>query len=267
LGKGDGAVPGFIKLTPSRVEEFERCPLLFKLAYVSPAGPRPAQSSPHLSFGKSIHDCLYRFHNGGGHQTHDLPSLLRLLQASWRIDGYAEDEERAAYWEEAVRVCESYHAASQLEAGTHLAHELFLDKRLMVDGLDVRISGKIDRLSARPEGLLEVIDYKTSRDTPSSPDLLSNSSAPLLYYLLARTSYPQYDRVVVSYLYLRKASWITVTYDEELGTIAKAQLKAAVHQIASGQFPPSPGAHCGWCDFSASCSSSSHQPFDLDDLV
>ena len=260
-------MPGFIKLTPSRVEEFERCPLLFKLAYISPTGPRPVQLSPHLSFGRSIHDCLYRFHNSGGHQMHDLPGLLQLLENSWIPDGYGDDEERDAYRREAIRICETYHSASQIEAGTHLAHELFLDKRLTVDGLDVRISGKIDRLSARPEGLLEVMDYKTSRDTPSSPDLLSNSIAPFLYYILARTNYPRHDRVVVSYLFLRTESRITLTYEDGFGTIAKAQLKDTVHQIASGHFPPSPGAHCGWCDFSASCPSSSHQPLDIDDLL
>ena len=86
------------RLTPSALEDFEGCPLHFKLVYVERAGPPGQRLSPQLSFGNSLHHCLYLFHNGGGHQRFGPEEMVKLLTRSWTPSEASPqtDEQRGA---------------------------------------------------------------------------------------------------------------------------------------------------------------------------
>lgn len=194
--------------------------------------------------------------------------MARLLDRSWVKEGYADDAEQQAYREEAVRICESYYAAMLDGPGRHLGNELFLQGRYCIDGIGVLLSGKLDRLSLWPDGHLEVVDYKTGNGIVPSPSALAVGLSTFLYYALARTNYPQYDCVHVSYIYLRTSTKVVVSYDDkELLAECKGQLRRAVSEIASGFCLPKPNGRCGWCEVRSNCPAMRQEVVDLDRVM
>ena len=256
-----------VKITPSRIEDFEACPLRFDLLHVRHASPGSRRPSPQLSLGISVHECLYRFHEGGGHKVFGPEVMTRLLERSWIGEGYADDAEQSSYREEAIRVCEQYYAMFRDEPTQNIGNELFLQGRFRVDGVEVLLSGKLDRLSLWPDGRLEVIDYKMGNSAPPSPTKLAASLGTLLYYALARVNYAQYDRVEVAFLYLRTMTKVVATYDEDLLAECKARLKWIVNQISSGLFPAKPNGYCGWCEVRSSCPAMRKEWTDIDSVA
>ncbi len=258
---------GFIKLTPSRSEDFLACPRRFKRLHIDGFNGFERAPSKHLSFGITIHDTLRRFYEGGGFEAYPAQAMPRLLARSWVNEGYADENEAAAFRDEAINMLQAYHEAFREEPTRHLGHELFEQKRFRLDDLPVTLSGKIDRLSVWPEERLEVVDYKTNRGAPPSPEKLAGDFAPFLYYLLARFNHPDYQRIDVTFLFLRTMTKVTAQFDAETLAEGKARLANVLHQIDAGSFPPKPNGHCAWCEVRADCPAMSNDEIDLDSVV
>lgn len=257
-----------IKLTPSGIEVFEGCPFLFKLIHVQRLRPPGTQKpSPQLSLGNSVHDCLYLFHKEGGYGTYGVESMETLLGRSWILGGYSGEEEERAAWEEALQMCRAYYSTFRDEPVRHMGSEVFLDSTVRVNGAGVKLSGKIDRLAAWPDGRIEVVDYKTTAEPEPSPTKLAGKLTTFLYYLLARLGYPEPPRVEVSYIYLRTMRKVTAVYDPEIGAGCKARLAQAVSQIVAGDFPARPNQRCAWCEFTLLCPTTRGAEIDLDDVI
>ncbi len=261
-------MPGSIKLTPSGIEVFEGCPFLYKLIHVQrlkPAGP--VRPSPQLALGNSVHDCLYLFHKEGGYEKHGPEAIEGLLKRSWISGGYRDAEQEHAAWQQALRMCRDYYSAFQGEPVRHLGSELFVDSTINVGEIQVRVSGKIDRLASWPDGRLEVVDYKTTSEPEPSPTKLAGKLTAFLYYLLARTNYREPPRVEISYIYMRTMRKVTAIYDPVIGADCKARLAEATRQIAAGDFPAHPNQRCAWCDFTDRCPNSRPPASNLDDII
>ena len=164
-------------------------------------------------------------------------------------------------------MCRAYHEAFQDDPVEHLGSELFVDSTIRVNGTGVRLSGKFDRLAVWPDGRLEVVDYKTTSEQEPSPTKLAGKLTAFLYYLLARTRYPDPPKVVVSYVYLRTMRKVTAVYDAEIGADCKARLTDAIRQIASGDFPARPNQRCAWCDFTELCPTTVTEEVELDTII
>ena len=255
-----------LRLTPSRTEDYQGCPLRFKLLHLDRLGPRERRPLPHLSFGASLHEALYRFYDRGGYEAVPPSALPRLLAQSWRADGYVDARDEAAYRAAAVRILERYYAAFRDEPVCHLGHELFLQARVRVGGTCLLLSGKIDRLSVWPDGHLQVVDYKTGTGPVPSPEKLAADLPTFLYYVLARLNYPEYSRVDVAHVYLQPTATVTAAYDAEAVAERKAALTRLVAEIAAGDFPPKPSHHCAWCEVRPLCPALRHTETDLDSL-
>lgn len=255
-----------VTLTPAQAEVLDRCPFQYRARYVQRLVPETRQRTPHLAMGDSVHACLYHFHKRGGHQHYAGPAMAALLDESWRHDGYADAAQEAAFRARAAAMCEAYHEGSRAEAVRHLGHEVFLSATFRLAGIQLRVRGKLDRLSLWPDGHLEVVDYKTGAEPPGQADL-ADALAPFLYLLLARRAYPDYDRVDVSHLYLGTMARVTIVYDRQRCLAGKDRLAQAVTQIAHGVFPPSPHAFCPACPVRHHCPAMREDEIDLDTLL
>jgi RecB family exonuclease len=260
-------MPDTIKLTPSGIDDFEACPLHYSLKYVQQPKPGPIKPSPQLALGNSVHDCLYLFHKEGGHQVHTREGMAKLLERGWVSRGYSGREDELSHQSEALRMCEAYHSAFQDEPVQQLGSELFLKRVVRIGDLSVTVSGKVDRLTVWPDGRLEVIDYKTTAEAEPSPAKLAWKLCTFLYFILARTNYPDHARVEVSYIYLRGMRKVTAVYDEVTGAECKKRLVEAVQQISAGDFPARPNQRCAWCEFTDACPSTQHDEIDLDQII
>ncbi len=140
------------------------------------------------------------------------------------------------------------------------------------DGRPFPVSGKLDRIERwdHEEGLsfLRVLDYKTS--TKKSLDAFAEEDAPFaahlqtpLYMLMAEATYP--DIVATAALLpLREES--PEPFTKHLSTLAAVpgepgawrgrllqNLARFDARLEAGDFPPTPGEHCSWCELSALC--------------
>jgi putative RecB family exonuclease len=256
-----------IKLTPSRSEDFLACPRRYKRLHIDGLGRIERAPSKHLSFGTTIHEALRRFYESGGFEVYGPEAMIRLLAPSWVEQGYASEEEAAAFRADALRMLKAYYEAFCEEPTRHIGHELFVQARLRLEGLAVLLSGKIDRLSVWPDGRLELIDYKTNGGAPPSPEKLASDLAPFLYYAIARVNYQESPQIDVSFIYLKTMTKVTARFDGEALTEGKARLAGVVRQIQEGFFPPKPNGHCGWCEVRDDCPAMCREELDLDKLI
>lgn len=68
-----------LKLTPSRIREYQSCPLQYRLKYVDGFKSTVSAASPALSFGNSLHATLEELHRYGSARVtaEGIPVLLR----------------------------------------------------------------------------------------------------------------------------------------------------------------------------------------------
>lgn len=241
-----------LKLTPSRVREFQACPHQYRSLYVDKLGPKGIVQSAAFSFGCSEHAALNELYRGSRPLGQFDPEVL--LRRNWRRDGYANQEEEDAYFTKGVQALAAYGEKMLVPIGNIIGTEVFLSRVITLEGRRFELGCKADRLEVLPDGTLEVLDYKTSSngEVPSA-DMLAADLATFLYYALARVSYPNHPHVVVSQLNLLTLAKTVVDYTPEQITANKSALVEVVDRIEAGQFEPRPNGHCAWCVVKAYC--------------
>lgn len=132
-------------------------------------------------------------------------------------------------------------------SGRILGTEVFLSRIVRLDKTRVRLGCKVDRLELHSDGILEVLDYKTSLlGRVPTEESLSVDLPTFVYYVLARVVYPEHRRVIVSQLNVLTLAKVEVEYNPLLLTLNKRALIDLVHEIENGNFEPRPTIVCAW---------------------
>jgi putative RecB family exonuclease len=235
-----------VKLTPSRVREYQACPLQFKLKYLDALGPKDIEQSPAFAFGCSMHAALDAFHRSGRSPKQFTPEAL--LRRNWKSAGYADAQQEEQYFAKGVDALTRYREALGTPRGKILGTETFFSRVVSLDGHRFELGCKADRVELLPDGALEILDYKTNGNGEIlSADTLAADLPTFIYYALARLSYPQHPRVVVSQLNVLTFSKTVVDYAADQIAENKRALANLVTEIETGQFEPRPNGHCVWC--------------------
>ena len=121
------------------------------------------------------------------------------------------------------------------------------------DGRALRVSGKIDRIDRREDGLV-LRDYKTGK-APKDDGRVFRGGRQLqipFYVLAAERLFPR-ERVVEAFLdYVDGGRQVAFDPGAAGGETFRAILRRLVDLIASGAFVQEPAA-CDWCDFTVVC--------------
>jgi RecB family exonuclease len=121
------------------------------------------------------------------------------------------------------------------------------------DGRTLRVSGRIDRIDRRADGLV-LRDYKTGK-APKDDGRVFRGGRQLqvpFYTLAAEKLFPG-ERVVEAFLdYVDGGRQVAFDPAAVGGETFRAVLKRLVDLIAGGAFVQEPAA-CDWCDFTAVC--------------
>lgn len=252
-----------LSITPTKLRDFLACPQQYKLRHVDRI--RAELNPAALSFGRSLHAALEEWHKGGcagGPADSD-----RLLRRHWEKNAYVNGEESESNFvrgrEALRRYLETYSAPAEQTLGT----EVFMSHVFNVRGLQVRFGCKADRVGLRADGSLEVTDYKTNASgrLPTQESLLEDLPT-FLYYVLARITYPQHERVRITFLNLLNLAAVSVAYDTGRVAANKQALLAHIRSFAAGEFAPRPGEACAWCPVQEHCPAFSHE-IDFDSLT
>ncbi|GAB7189540.1 RecB family exonuclease [Kineococcus sp. NUM-3379] len=266
-GSPSGSSPGSAaprkpSLSPSRAADFMQCPLLYRFRVLDRLPEAPSAAAVR---GTVVHSVLERLF--------DLPAAERtpeaarsMVEGQWHELLEREPEVAALFPAEAADT------EAELRAWLHSA-ELLLQRyfemedprRLEPAEREVRVEtlldgglvlrGIVDRLDVAPSGDLRVVDYKTGK----APSELFEAKAlfQMRFYALVLWRLKGIVPRQLQLMYLGSGDVLRYTPDEAelLATERKVKaLWAAIERAgSSGDWRPSPGKLCRWCDHQVRC--------------
>ncbi|MGI8695171.1 MAG: RecB family exonuclease [Mycobacteriales bacterium] len=244
-------------LSPSRASDFKTCPLLYRFRCIDRL---PEQPSPDAVRGTVVHAVLERLYDLPAAQRtpeHAValvdPQWSRLLEIEPALRGLFPDTETLSSWLASAReLVEGYFTLEDPTALEPAERECLVETELD-DGLLLR--GYVDRLDVAPSGDIRVVDYKTG----GAPRAAFEAKAlfQMKFYALvlwrSRGVLPRVLRLI----YLKDRDTLTYSPDEEelrrFELTVQAIWAAIGRARQTGDFRPSPGPLCGWCDHQALC--------------
>src|SRR6201986_269586 len=161
--------------TPTRLSTWLDCPRRYRMSYLDRPPPPKGPPWAHNSLGASVHNALAGWWRLPLAQR-TVPAAGTLVDRGWINEGFADETQSVRQRERAIAMVEGYVAGldpGDGPLGRGRAGATRTDK--------IAVSGRIDRLDARPE--LVVVDYKTGRHLLSTDD--ARSSMALAVYALA----------------------------------------------------------------------------------
>jgi putative RecB family exonuclease len=233
-----------MRLSYSSISTYETCPAKYRFQYEERLPTRP---SPALSFGESLHQALFRFHDRPVPVAPALEELHEMLDGVWVSEGYADGSEEAMYREHAAQVLAQYHrenvAAYRIPAA--------LEFRFQIEVEGVTLGGQIDRLDRIPGGGYEVIDYKTNRRLP--PQGRIDADLQLSVYWLAAREIWGIEPERLTLYYLLPGQRMSTTRSPGDADDLRRRIATVAERIAAGKFEPRDNPLCNWCEFQPIC--------------
>ena len=235
-----------LRLSFSRVESYRNCPLQYRFRYIDRL---PEESSPHLSFGSSIHAALEAFWDRKLPQPPPADTLLQALYDRWDSTGFAdvERDEQLRWYRHARDVVVRHHARFADVQVTPVACEQWFELDLPDN---VQVVGAIDLVLPTGSGI-GIVDWKTNRK--AKPRSKVADSLQLAIYALAARHLWGHDPEWVALDFVVPGVRVTVPREQIDTDAAVAAIREVAAAIRAAQFEPRPTPLCGWCDYRSEC--------------
>ncbi len=242
----------------SSLSTYDRCPLAYAFSYVYsiPAGGKVGA----FEFGTTAHSAFEAFTRerrervARGETPPTREDLARLFAAEWTPTAFPDRTTEDGYKRRIAGLLDNFYEGELASRSEVLAEELDFDLVLDTgDGsLPVSLHGSIDRIDRLPSGGVEVVDYKTGKET--SQKSVDESLQLSIYALACRDALALGTPERVTLYFTESATRrSTIRTDEELDA-ARSDILARVARIRSGDFAATPsGKACEWCDYRAIC--------------
>lgn len=262
--------PGYFSFT--QLSTFEKCPLQYKFSYLLKI---PSRGKPALSFGKTMHNTLYRFvmlsskigqsnqislfggkeSAAGKNAKIGRDDLAKIYKEEWIDDWYENDKQKKDYFKQGEKSLKAFFEQYEQNKPQILflngSPALEQDFKLKV-GEDIFI-GKIDRIDKSGKDDIEIFDYKTGRPNTSS-SLAPSDKLQLLVYHLALKSVFGLSAQKLTYHYLNDCSMVSFMPKGEESEATEAEIAKRIANLKNSDFAPKPGMpQCNYCDFKEIC--------------
>lgn len=246
-------------LSPSRAADFKNCPLLYRFRCVDRLPEAPSLAATRGTMVHAVLESLFELPAGERTPTaaHDL------LPAAWeRVRGEepvvdelfaadADGSEFTAWMASAGDLLDNYFTLEDPSRLEPESREQLIE--VVVDGL--RLRGYVDRLDVTPAGDIRVVDYKTGATPREAFEAKALFQMKFYALVLWRTRGVVPRQLRLMYL----ADTDTLTYSPDADELARFErtvmaIWAAIQRaLQTGDFRPSPGRLCDWCDHKALC--------------
>jgi RecB family exonuclease len=243
--------------TPTRLTTWLDCPRRYRFAYLD--RPQPAKGPPwaHNSVGAATHTALAQWWS--------LPFPQRtpgrgveLLRRGWLHDGFRDGAQEAQARERAAGWVEEY-----LARVDPAAEPVGVERTVSTPTATLVLSGRVDRLDARADGTLAVVDYKTGRRELTPDDARSSLALAVYAVASARTLRRPCATVELHHLPTGTVASATHTPQALERKVAEAESIAAdasradagyrAGRTGDDAFPATPSSLCSWCDWRRQC--------------
>ena len=253
-GTARRSAPG---LSPSRANDFLRCPLLFRLRVIDRLPEPPSAAAAR---GTLVHAVLEQlFDLAAGERTRD--AAVGMLAGAWSalhteqpayLGLFDAEDEWNAWFASARDLLDTYFT---LEDPNRLQpHEREVFVRTQLEG-GPQLRGIIDRVDVAPDGAVRVVDYKTGRSPRAGYESSALFQMRFYAYVLWR------ERGVLPTLlqleYLGDGQIVRHAPSEPEMVTFESRVRsiwAGIEDSArSGDWRPRPSKLCDWCSFKAMC--------------
>ncbi len=245
-----------MRISYSALETFKRCPLKFKFQYVDKI---KTPKSKDALFGTLLHSALKILHEPG----FIIPTeedILKFISDKWDASIYSSEQESTLNFAQAIKIMKDYYAKNYPSQFTVLALETMFEVPLQIGIEKHLITGKIDRVDKNEDGLLEVIDYKTSKKMPSQ-EAVDKDLQLAVYHLGVANRWPtlvKEDRPLKTSLYfLKHGEKLSSTRTSDNLTATRESITKDLEIIdkafKENKFNATPNALCDWCEFQRNC--------------
>ncbi|MDO9537548.1 MAG: ATP-dependent DNA helicase [Thermoplasmata archaeon] len=233
------------RYSPSNLKMYDSCPLSYYYQYVLLIPGKPKTFFELGTLTHKVVETITRKIQMGQNMTE--VEALKVLDSLWKSSVYdsvdMEKKDRA----DAEKMIKDF-IAHQAGKTTKI---IGLEEWMELDFDGRRVAGKIDRIDDNGE-TLEVIDYKSSKNQTSRPELKKDFQMAL-YWLGAEARYGKPVKHVGHWYLRMDKEWMVELTPEELNAI-RARVKAIIENVENGKFEATPDYQaCKWCDYGELC--------------
>ncbi|MGO9086201.1 MAG: ATP-dependent helicase [Candidatus Sulfotelmatobacter sp.] len=233
------------RLSASAVESYQRCGLQFKLDRDWRLAAKPAAA---MQYGATMHRILKTYFDSVG--------LGRAMTDADLIEVFRSDLAEARIQEAYQHELYEKQGIAQLLDFLTLARSLPAPQVLHTEqAFEIRVGettvvGRIDRIDARPDGTVAIVDYKTgkARDQKSADE-----SQQLSLYAIAAHEKWGYKVGSLAFHNLENNVPVITARTESQLLAAREAVTAASEGIAAGRFEAKTGMHCNFCAYRSLC--------------
>jgi RecB family exonuclease len=233
------------RLSASAVDTYERCGLQFKLERDWRLSAKPAAA---MQYGASMHRVLRTYFDsvrlGRPKSDEELIDLFRRDLADTRIQ---ETYQHELYEKQGVEQLSDLLASVRSQAALQVLHT---EESFEIRVGQTTVVGRIDRIDARPDGTVAIVDYKTgkARDQENADESLQLS----LYAIAAQEKWGYNVGSLIFYNLEENVPVFSIRSDAQL-MVARERVEKAAQGIAAGEFQPKLGIHCTFCSYRSLC--------------
>ncbi|MCK5044366.1 UvrD-helicase domain-containing protein [Candidatus Parcubacteria bacterium] len=243
----------------TQLAAFQNCPLQYKFAHILKI-PRKGKAS--FSFGKTMHHTLEDFIKASQSKQNDLfgnkqgsdishTDLLELYKKNWLDEWYEDKAQKEKYFQQGKRSLQLFFDDFKKKQPKTLIIE---NEPALEQGFNLKINndifiGKIDRIDKIDNGV-EIIDYKTGK---AAEKLNAADREQLLIYQMAAQEVLGLEPKKLTYYYLTEGKKLSFLGSKEETAKQKEKMMTKIEQIKKGDFSPTPGWQCQFCDFKSIC--------------
>lgn len=251
----------------SALETFRNCPRQFKFARIEKVEV-PRKLEAHTLLGNIVHRRLKELYQwAADSRLYPLDDLLKVYDADWEKEAAnvvvsSEHKSVDDYIESGRKMLAAYYERFQpFDHGKLLGAEMRLNFTL--PGTRFSIIAIVDRLMRRPDGVIEICDYKTGRTLPQGPTDPSYLRQMALYQLAVQTKFPHFDEIeLLQYHLLHEEPTPYRMPPEQLDELAeqfRVEIQATINAERRDDFPTQESGLCNFCDFYNLCPAKRHR--------
>lgn len=236
-----------LRLSFSRIDTYEACPLKYKFRYVYSL---PEPLSHAASFGSSVHNTLNAFYKelvAGASPS--LQRLRALYERHWIPLGYDSRVHLNARKQKGLEILERFFECAEKSSWVV---PKYLERPFTLKGPEgLVVSGRIDRIDELTDGTVHVIDYKTGRAKEQKE---VDRDLQLSIYALACRDIFHLNVSSLSLYYLESGDLVSTTRTEAQLNQTREELVSIAQTIQESVFEATPSPRvCGFCEYRLLC--------------
>ncbi|MCP4684012.1 MAG: PD-(D/E)XK nuclease family protein [bacterium] len=251
----------------SALGTFRSCPRKYKFARIDKVEV-PPRLEAHTLLGNIVHrhlKDLYRWAADG--KLYPLEDLLKAYSSDWEkesrnVEVSSEHMTVDDYIAKGSEMLTNYYRKFQpFEEAKLLGAEMRLNFEL--PGTRYPVLAIVDRLHRRPDGVVEICDYKTGRNLPNGPGDPSFKRQMGLYQLGVQAKFPHFEKIeLVQYFLQHEESIPSVLRPDELEELTeqfRVEILETINAELNDDFPTQESGLCNFCEYFHLCPAKRHR--------